>query len=144
MAPSSVVVTIEKANGLSVVEVNDSSSSPFTDKQKSGNAKVFAWVLLLKAHRALGCIPWLARTSCNTFASVKKRITNSNINDEEPKYGGRLYRFIKIFLVSFAALVIEILAYFNQWHLSLVHLSEVQDIVQWSYMAWQLKCLWID
>ncbi|KAG9140685.1 hypothetical protein Leryth_006886 [Lithospermum erythrorhizon] len=128
MAPSSVVITIEKPNGLSA----------FTDKQKSGNAKVFTWVFLLKAQKALACIPWLARTLCNTFASVKKRIAYSSINDEEPKYRGKLYRFIKIFLaVSVAALLIEILAYFNQWHLSLVHPSEVQNLVQWSYMAWQ-------
>ncbi|MCD7463843.1 hypothetical protein HAX54_051551 [Datura stramonium] len=64
----------------------------------------------------------MANSLFTTFASVKKRIALSDERDEEPKYRGKLYRFIRAFLaVSVVALFIEIFAYFNQWHLNLVN-----------------------
>ncbi|KAM3286341.1 xyloglucan glycosyltransferase 4 [Capsicum chacoense] len=137
MAPSSVVVTMENPKSISLVEVNDLNSPAFRDKNKAANPKRFTKVLLLKAQRTLGCIPWMANSLCTTFASVKKRIALSDESDEEPKYRGRLYRFIRAFLaISVVALFIEIFAYFNQWHLNLVNPWEVQSILQWTYMAW--------
>ncbi|KAH0697540.1 hypothetical protein KY290_015421 [Solanum tuberosum] len=127
MAPSSVVVTMENTKNISLVEVNDLDSPAFRDKNKAANPKRFTKVLLLKAQRTLGCIP-------KTFASVKKRIA---LSDEEPKYRGKLYRFIRAFLaISVVALCIEIFAYFNKWELNLVNPWEVQSILQWTYMAW--------
>lgn len=137
MAPSSVVVTMENPKSISLVEVNDLNSPAFRDKNKAANPKRFTKVLLLKAQRTLGCIPLLANSLFTTFASVKKRIALSDERDEEPKYRGKLYRFIRAFLaVSVVALFIEIFAYFNQWHLNLVNPWEVQSLLQWTYMAW--------
>lgn len=137
MAPSSVVVTIENPKSISLVEINDLNSPAFRDKNKAANPKRFTKVLLLKAQRTLGCIPWLANSLCTTFASVKKRIALSDKNDEDPKYRGKLYRFIRAFLaISVVALFIEIFAYFNQWQLNMVNPWEVQSLWQWTYMAW--------
>ncbi|KAL3526450.1 hypothetical protein ACH5RR_011106 [Cinchona calisaya] len=135
MAPASSVV--EKPSGKALVEINDYDSSLLQDKQKAARPKQFIWVLLLKAQRALGCIPWLATGLWAMFLSVKKRIALSDATDEEYKYKGRLYKFIKAFLaISVVALVIEIIAYFQKWDLSTVRSWEVQNLVQWSYMAW--------
>uniref|UniRef100_A0A5B7AKU8 Putative xyloglucan glycosyltransferase 4 n=2 Tax=Davidia involucrata TaxID=16924 RepID=A0A5B7AKU8_DAVIN len=133
MGPSSVVVTIEK----SIVELNGSNSLAFTEKQKSASPKQFTWVLLLKAHRALTCISWLAMSLRAMFASVKKRIALSQTSEEEPKHKGRLYRFLRACLaISILALVIEVVAHFKKWNLNLIYPWEVQGLVQWSYMAW--------
>ncbi|PHT58711.1 hypothetical protein CQW23_01074 [Capsicum baccatum] len=86
MAPSSVVVTMENPKSISLVEVNDLNSPAFWDKNKAANPKRFTKVLLLKAQRTLGCIPWMANSLYTSFASVKKRIVLSNERDEEPKY----------------------------------------------------------
>ncbi|KAL0350973.1 UNVERIFIED_CONTAM: Xyloglucan glycosyltransferase 4 [Sesamum radiatum] len=138
MAPNTVVVTLEKAENISLIELNDpTAGSIFQEKQKAASPKQFTWVLLLKAHRILACIPWLAVSLWTVFGSIRKRIASSDPNEEDPRYRGRLYRFIKVFLaVSVMALVIEIFAYFNKWDLSMVNPWEVQNLVQWSYMAW--------
>ncbi|KAI3462986.1 hypothetical protein Pfo_019649 [Paulownia fortunei] len=138
MAPNTVVVTLERPENISLIELNDSSAgSIFQEKQKAASPKQFTWVLLLKAHRILACIPWVAVSLWTVFGSIKKRIASSDPNEEDPRYRGRLYRFIKAFLaLSVIALVIEIFAYFKKWDLSMVNPWEVQNLVQWSYMAW--------
>ncbi|EOY02308.1 Cellulose-synthase-like C4 isoform 1 [Theobroma cacao] len=136
MAPGSVVVTIEKPNKFSLVEINASDSSLLLEKQKAVSPKQFTWFLLLKAHRVFACISWLAMALKTMLLSVKKRIALSDVSEEEAK-SRRLYRFIKAFLViSIAALVIEIVAHLKKWNLKMIQPWEVQGLVQWSYMAW--------
>ncbi|WRX22506.1 Glycosyltransferase 2-like - like 2 [Theobroma cacao] len=136
MAPGSVVVTIEKPNKFSLVEINASDSSLLLEKQKAVSPKQFTWFLLLKAHRVFACISWLAMALKTMLLSVKKRIALSDVSEEEAK-SRRLYRFIKAFLViSIAALVIEIVAHLKKWNLNMIQPWEVQGLVQWSYMAW--------
>ncbi|KAF3952206.1 hypothetical protein CMV_022216 [Castanea mollissima] len=137
MATNSVVVTIEKPNNLSFPEVNGSDSLLLPDKQKAASPKQFTWVLLLKAHRVLTSLSWVAMTFKSMFLSIKKRIALSDVSEEEPKSRGRLYRFIKVFLfISILALVLEVIAHFKKWNLQMLHPWEVQGLVQWSYMAW--------
>ncbi|XP_022739817.1 xyloglucan glycosyltransferase 4-like [Durio zibethinus] len=136
MAPSSVVVTIEKPNNFSLVEINGSDSSLLLEKQKAVSPKQFTWFLLLKAHRVVAGVSWMAMAFKTMVLSVKKRIALSDVSEEEAK-GRRLYRFIKAFLVfSIVALVIEIVAHLKKWNLNLIQPWEVQGLVQWSYMAW--------
>ncbi|KAI5349792.1 hypothetical protein L3X38_002681 [Prunus dulcis] len=54
-----VVVTMKNPN-YSVLEINgpDEVFGP-VDKDRGKNAKQFTWVLLLKAHKAVGCVAWL-------------------------------------------------------------------------------------
>ncbi|KAL9458476.1 hypothetical protein AB3S75_007356 [Citrus x aurantiifolia] len=140
MSPNSVVVTIEKPNNISLVELNGSESESllFPEKQKAVSPKQFTWFLFLKAQRAFSCLSWLAMAFKTMFVSAKKRIELSDVSEEEePRNRGRLYRFIKAFLfISIAALVIEVVAYFQKWNLNLIQPWEVQGLVQWSYMAW--------
>lgn len=140
MAPNSVVVTLEKAENISLIELNDQpqgARSKFQEKQKSASTKQFTWLLLLKANRVAALFPWLAMSLVTVFRSVRKRIASSDASEEDPRYKGRLYVFIKAFLcVSVVALVIEVFAYYNQWDLSLVNPWEVPNLVQWCYMSW--------
>ncbi|KAE8717147.1 putative xyloglucan glycosyltransferase 7 [Hibiscus syriacus] len=64
MAPSSVVVTIEKPNKFSLLEINGSDSTLLLEKQKAVSPKQFTWFLFLKAHRVfacLSCFQWLSK-----------------------------------------------------------------------------------
>uniref|UniRef100_A0A2N9EM14 Glycosyltransferase 2-like domain-containing protein n=1 Tax=Fagus sylvatica TaxID=28930 RepID=A0A2N9EM14_FAGSY len=90
MATNSVVVTIEKPNNLSFPEANVSDSLLFPEKQKAVSPKQFTWVLLLKAHRVLTSLSWIAMTFKSMFVSVKKRISLSDVGEEEPKSRGRV------------------------------------------------------
>ncbi|CAK9308916.1 unnamed protein product [Citrullus colocynthis] len=139
MAPSSVVVTIEKHNTFPLVEINASDSLLLPEKQKAASPKQLTWVLLLKAHRALFFFSWLAMTVKTVFASVKKRIAHADINEEDSKSRGKLYRFIKAFLViSIAGLIVEVVAHFKKWNLRMIQPLEleVHGLVQWFYISW--------
>ncbi|KAI3500843.1 hypothetical protein L1887_36669 [Cichorium endivia] len=137
MAPSSVVVTIDKPTNISLVELDDSETSVFLEKQKTASTKQFSWRLLLKAQRILSFFPWLAMGFSRTFVSVKKRIALSDSSKDEVKYKERImYRFIRVFLaISIVALVVEIIAYFQNWDLKLIP-SEAMGLVHLSYMGW--------
>ncbi|KAK2661852.1 hypothetical protein Ddye_000426 [Dipteronia dyeriana] len=137
MSPNSVVVTIEKPNNFSLVELNgsDSSSTLFPERQKGVSPKQFTWFIFLKANRAFVCLSWLATAGKTMFVSAKKRIALLDV-EEEPKSREKLYRVIKAFLViSIVALVIEVVAHIKKWNLNLIQPWEVQGLVQWSYMA---------
>ncbi|KAL7607592.1 xyloglucan glycosyltransferase 4 [Lactuca sativa] len=137
MAPSSVVVTIDKPSNISLVEVDDSETSVFLEKQKTASTKQFSWLLLLKAQRILSFFPWLAMGVSKTFVSVKKRIALSDSSKDEVKYKERImYKFIRVFLaISIVALVVEIIAYLQNWDLKLIP-SEAMGLVHLSYMGW--------
>lgn len=137
MAPSSVVLTIEKPSNFSLVEITGSKTSMFPEKEKAASPKQFTWVLLLKVHRALACLSWLATGAWTVFVAAKKRLALSEIKEEEPTNRGRLYRFIRAFVfISIVALFMEVIAHFKKWNLNLIQPLEVQGLVQWSYMAW--------
>lgn len=137
MAPSSVVITLDRPENISLIQVNERSSEStiFQEKQKVASPKQFSWLLLLKLQRILAFLPWAATSLWAVFGSVRKRIASSD--PEHPRYRGRLYRFIKAFLaLSVIALFIETFAYCKKWDLSLVNPWEVQNLVQWSYVSW--------
>ncbi|KAJ9564809.1 hypothetical protein OSB04_000775 [Centaurea solstitialis] len=142
MAPSSVVVTIDKSTNISLVELTDSDN--FIEKQKkSTSTKQFSWMLLLKAHRILQFFPWIAIGASNTLISVKKRISLSDSNRDEVHYKERIiYRFIRVFLaISILGLFVEFVAYFQNWNLNLEFIhefdpKEVFGVFRWSYMGW--------
>lgn len=141
MAPSSVVVTIDRSSNISLVELNDSDTSVFLEKQKTASTKQFSWTLLLKAHRILCFFPWVAMGFSKTLVSVKKRIALSDNGRDEVQYKERLiYKFIRVFLaISILALCVEFIAYFQKWDLNFIHEfnpSEVMGLFHWSYMSW--------
>nr|XP_043606761.1 xyloglucan glycosyltransferase 4-like [Erigeron canadensis] len=142
MAPSSVVVTIDKSSNISLVELNDSDTSVFLEKQKTASTKQFSWTLLLKAHRILSFFPWAAMGFSKTIKSVRKRIALSDNGRDEVQYKEKIiYKFIRIFLaISIIGLLVEFIAYFQKWDLNFIHefnpTSEVMGLMHWSYMSW--------
>lgn len=138
MAPNSIPFTIEKAKDFSSIHVDESHSPLFPEKQKAASPKQFTWFLLLKIHRVFTLFSWLTVALKATFSLVKKRISLSDVSDEDSKHRGRLYRFIKVFLaLSVGGLAFELIAHFNKWNLrSMIQPWEVTGLLQWSYMAW--------
>ncbi|KAJ0817089.1 putative glycosyltransferase [Helianthus annuus] len=137
MAPSSVVVTIDKSSNISLVEVDDSETSVFLEKQKTASTKQFSWLLLLKAQRILSFFPWITMGFSKTFLSVKKRIALSDSIKDEVKYKEKImYRFIRAFLAtSIFALCVEVFAYFQNWDLNFIP-NEAMGLLHLSYMGW--------
>ncbi|KAE8668607.1 putative xyloglucan glycosyltransferase 2 [Hibiscus syriacus] len=78
MAPSSVVVSIEKPNKFSLVEINGSGSTLLLEKQKAVSPKQFTWFLFLKAQRVFARLSWLPMAFKTMASSVTKRIALSD------------------------------------------------------------------
>ncbi|KAG6503917.1 probable xyloglucan glycosyltransferase 9 [Zingiber officinale] len=130
-----VVVKMENPN-WSIAEI----SSPDDDEYDAGggrasrkkNAKQITWVLLLKAHRAAGCLTSLASAAVSLASAVRRRVASGRTDsdaaataassspaEESPLLRSRFYSFIKIFLwMSILLLCFEAAAYLKGWHLS--------------------------
>ncbi|XP_044475609.1 probable xyloglucan glycosyltransferase 12 isoform X2 [Mangifera indica] len=124
-----VVVKMENPN-WSMVELEAPSEDDFlisNDKNKSRNknAKQLTWVLLLKAHKAAGCLTSIASAFFSLGSLVRRRVA-SRRTDADTERGrqtenraskSRFYSCIKVFLwLSVLLLVFEISAYFKGWH----------------------------
>ncbi|KAL0424300.1 UNVERIFIED_CONTAM: Xyloglucan glycosyltransferase 4 [Sesamum radiatum] len=130
MAPNTVVVTLERPENISLIEVNDSKSSGsmFQEKEKSASPKQFTWLLLLKAQRILAFFPWVAMSLWTVFGSIKKRVASSDPNEEDPRYRGRLYR------VDYVA---PLIATLSKFCIVLFMIQSMDRLVQC------LGCFWI-
>ncbi|CAI8599755.1 unnamed protein product [Vicia faba] len=135
-----VVVKMENPN-FSVVEINgaDAAFRP-VEKNRGKNAKQVTWVLLLKAHRAVGCVTWLVTVLWDLLGGIKKRvIQRQGVAVEKGKL---LFRIISLFLViSLAVLAFEVVAYLQGWHfgnhnLHIPHSSDFERFFHVAYVAW--------
>nr|CAD1827869.1 unnamed protein product [Ananas comosus var. bracteatus] len=140
-----VVVAMESPN-YSVVEI-DVPPARSADKGRGKNAKQFTWVLLLKAHRAVGCLAYLAAALCALPKTIKKRLTlQHQIPSKSDKLskGSLLFKFIRGFLVlSLVTLAFELVAHWNGWNFQKpnLHLPESREIRGWThsaYLSWLL------
>lgn len=141
-----VVVTMENPN-YSLLEI-DGPDAPFrpVDKDRGKNAKQFTWVLLLKAHRAVGCLTWLATMLWALLGAIKKRLILGQgvaMESEKSSKGRLMLRFIRGFLVlSLVVLVVDVVAHLKGWHyfetpsLYIPQTSEIQGWVHMLYVAW--------
>ncbi|XP_031273026.1 probable xyloglucan glycosyltransferase 12 [Pistacia vera] len=124
-----VVVKMENPN-WSMVELEAPSEDDFLiskDKNKSHNknAKQLTWVILLKAHKAAGCLTSIASTFFSLGSVIRRRVASGR-TDADTERGrekenralkSRFYSCIKLFLwLSVVLLVFEISAYFKGWH----------------------------
>jgi hypothetical protein len=159
-----VVVKMENPN-WSMVELEGPSEEDLLitnpssrDKGRGKNAKQLTWVLLLKAHRAAGCLTSIAPALFGFVSAVKRRVasgrTDADIDgvgvgggreNENPTVKSRFYTFIKMFLcLSVFLLCFEVVAYFKGWHFSAPHLElwapafGVKDVFDWFYARWVL------
>uniref|UniRef100_A0A0E0M1G6 Glycosyltransferase 2-like domain-containing protein n=1 Tax=Oryza punctata TaxID=4537 RepID=A0A0E0M1G6_ORYPU len=104
-------------------------------------ARQFTWVLLLRAHRAAGCLASLAAAAWSLPPAVARRFRRSSSADAADELGhGRgwlLYRFIKGFLVlSLLALAVELAAYWNGWRLRRPEVVEIEGLAHSAYISW--------
>ncbi|KAK2446161.1 putative xyloglucan glycosyltransferase [Trifolium repens] len=135
-----VVVKMENPS-FSVVEINgaDAAFRP-VEKNRGKNARQVTWVLLLKAHRAVGCVAWLATVLWDLLGAIKKRLIHRQGVAAEK--GKLLFRIISLFLViSLAVLAFEVVAYFQGWHfgnpnLHIPHTSDFERLFHMAYVAW--------
>ncbi|KAJ6735618.1 XYLOGLUCAN GLYCOSYLTRANSFERASE 12-RELATED [Salix viminalis] len=161
-----VVVKMENPN-WSMVELEGPSEGDFLntdspsrlgrDKSRNKNAKQLTWVLLLKAHKAAGCLTSIATAMVTLGSAIKRRIhsgrtdietTDIDRENENPTVKTRFYTFIKIFLwLSVFLLGFEVAAYFKGWHFGAPHLPlqyllampfGFQDIFDSLYSQWVL------
>ncbi|KAI3996648.1 hypothetical protein MKX01_009480 [Papaver californicum] len=141
-----VIVTMENPN-YSILEINgpDAAFRP-VDKDRGKNAKQFTWVLLLKAHRAVGCVTWLATLLWTLLGAVKTRLFfGRGVTMESDKSSKErfLFKVIRGFLlISLAILVFEVVAHLKGWHyfqnshLHIPQTSEIQGLVHMIFVAW--------
>lgn len=114
-------VVVKMDNPYSLVEI-DGPGMPPSDKARGKNAKQFTWVLLLRAHRAVGCVAWLAGGFWGVLGAVKRRVRRSRDADAEPdaEASGRgrvMLRFLRAFLLlSLGMLALETVAHLKGWH----------------------------
>lgn len=143
------------------------SSSVGGDNNKKGrgkNAKQLTWVLLLKAHRAAGCLASVAPALFTLVSAVKRRVASrrTDVDDDNVVVVGggrekesltvrtRFYSCIKVFLlVSVLLLCFEVAAYFKGWHFDAQSLKfedyllwapsfGVKGVFDWLYSRWVL------
>ncbi|XP_057973251.1 probable xyloglucan glycosyltransferase 12 [Malania oleifera] len=139
-----VVVKMENPN-WSMVELEAPSDEDFIlagsphrtrDKGRGKNAKQLTWVLLLKAHKAAGCLTSIASATVSLGAAVRRRLASGRTDtdadndaaadpeNENPTVKSRFYSFIKVFLwLSVLLLGFEVAAYFKGWHFGTPHLQ---------------------
>ncbi|XP_058222010.1 probable xyloglucan glycosyltransferase 12 [Rhododendron vialii] len=167
--PAAVVVKMENPNNWSMVELEGPTADdlfPLTTADGAGgdsnktarrnkNAKQLTWVLLLKAHRAAGCLSYLAAAFLTLAAAVRRRVAagkTDNDNDtgvitnrppENLTVKSRIYSAIKVFLwVSLVLLGFEMAAYYKGWHITAANLQfkyqSVLGLFDLLYSKWVL------
>ena len=101
-------------------------------RRRGKNAKQITWVLLLKAHRAAGCLAWLASAAVALGGAARRRVAagrtdaDADAEDEDgeapatatapapPRHSRRFYAFIRAFLLlSVFLLAVELAAHAN-------------------------------
>ncbi|XP_050365787.1 probable xyloglucan glycosyltransferase 12 [Argentina anserina] len=171
-----VVVKMENPN-WSMVELegptdedfllSESSPGRGRDKGRGKNAKQFTWVLLLRAHRAAGCLTSLGSAMLGLASAIRRRVASGRTDTdpdedtdsgtrggggrghENPAVKSRFYLCIKLFLFfSLVLLGFEVAAYFKGWHLGAPHLQlqylwemefdGVKGAFDWVYSKWVL------
>lgn len=111
-------------------------------KGKNKNAKQLTWVLLLKAHRAAGCVAYLAMGLWTLLAAIQNRLiapkaAGAVALDKPVK--GKLYKFIRAFLVlALVMLCIELGAHTLGWHFAAPSGVNIWNLPQAIYMGWMV------
>ncbi|KAG6517908.1 probable xyloglucan glycosyltransferase 9 [Zingiber officinale] len=119
--------SISEISSLDDEEYQFPAVAPRKKGARGKNAKQVTWVLLLKAHRAAGCLTELASAVVGLASVVRRRVASGRTDsealasppEENPVLRSRFYSFIKVFLwLSLALLAFEVAAYLKGWHLS--------------------------
>ncbi|KAG0594950.1 hypothetical protein M758_UG125400 [Ceratodon purpureus] len=135
-----VVVKMENPNwDMLELEGPTQPSSEF-GKGKNKNAKQLTWVLLLKAHRAAGCVAYLAVGLWTLLSTIQNRLIapKATVALDKP-VKGKLYKFLRGFLVvAIVLLCIEVVAHSLGWHFAAPTYSNVWSLPHAIYMGWMV------
>jgi hypothetical protein len=139
-----VIVKMENPN-WSIAEIEGEEEEELvardgslSSRARKKNAKQITWVLLLKAHRAAGCLTGLASAMVALGSAVKRRVRSGRTDadlasappGENPIVRTRFYACIKAFLVlSMVLLLFEVAAYFDLWRLGIGDVHVLLDHV---------------
>ncbi|KAL0439383.1 UNVERIFIED_CONTAM: putative xyloglucan glycosyltransferase 12 [Sesamum latifolium] len=121
---------MENPNNWSMVEVESPSEEDFIYPNnaipkggRNKNAKQLTWVLLLKAHKAAGCLTSIVAAFFSIAAIVRNRVASGRTDSadksstENPTIKSRFYICIRAFVwLSLVLLCFETVAYFEGWH----------------------------
>jgi hypothetical protein len=143
-------VVVKMANpNYTMLEIESPRAGGFGGggKDKGKNAKQLTWVLLLKAHRAAGCLAWMALGLWTVLAAIKKRLILRQglapppSTAEKPHKGGsRLFKAITGFLVfAIFMLCVEVAAHLMGWHFPGPYWApafQVQNLAHSIYLGW--------
>ncbi|CAN0922005.1 Probable xyloglucan glycosyltransferase 12 [Linum grandiflorum] len=130
-----VVVKMENPN-WSMIELEGPSEEDFLiaggtdtptrlrDKSRNKNAKQLTWVLLLKAHKAAGCLTSIGSAMVSLGSAIRRRVRSGRTDNdadvgvsENPKVRTRFHSCIRVFLwLSVLLLGFEFVAYFKGWN----------------------------
>ncbi|KAK8349102.1 hypothetical protein V6Z11_A06G122300 [Gossypium hirsutum] len=148
MAPKGTPVVVNMDNpSYSVVEIDDPDAAfkPM-EKTRGKNPKQVTWVLLLKAHRAVGRAAWIATLFWDLLGTIKRRLIFRQevaMATEKLGKGKLLFAAIKAFLLtSLAILSFEVVAYFKGWHcfqnpsLHIPSDDDIQGLLHLVYVTW--------
>ncbi|KAG0564447.1 hypothetical protein M758_8G107500 [Ceratodon purpureus] len=123
-----VVVKMENTN-FSLLEVESPGSGSVKQKGKGKNAKQLTWVLLLKAHKAAGCVAWIGSGVMILLGGIKKRLILRQGLAPEGKSKGKLFTVIRAFLVfAVIMLFVETCAHTLDWHFEVPQWPSSVDI----------------
>jgi xyloglucan glycosyltransferase 4 len=132
-------VVVKMDNPYSLVEIDGPGMAHQSEKARGKNAKQFTWVLLLRAHRAVGCLAWLNAGFWSVLGIVNRRVRRSRDADTEPDAeasgrGRAMLGFLRAFLLlSLGMLAFETVAYHKGWHFPQHlpgNLQELEDQLQ--------------
>ncbi|CAM6062951.1 unnamed protein product [Sphagnum tenellum] len=143
-------VVVKMANpNYTMLEIESPRAGGFGGggKDKGKNAKQLTWVLLLKAHRAAGCLAWMALGLWTVLAAIKKRLILRQGLAPPPstaakphKGGSRLFKAITGFLVfAIFMLCVEVAAHLMGWHFPGPYWApafQVQNLAHSIYLGW--------
>ncbi|KAK4387629.1 putative xyloglucan glycosyltransferase 12 [Sesamum angolense] len=165
-----VVVKMENPNNWSMVELESPSDEDFMYPNhaapkggRNKNAKQLTWVILLKAHKAAGCLTSIGSAFFSLASIVRRRVASGRTDStdtsltENQTMKSRFYTCIKVFLwLSLILLGFELAAYFKGWHFgasdlqlqrlyALTHPFAVKDAFDllYSRLVLCLGCFWI-
>nr|GMC50516.1 probable xyloglucan glycosyltransferase 12 [Ipomoea batatas] len=123
------------------------------EKVRNKNAKQLTWVLLLKAHKAAGCLTSIGSALLSLGSAVRRRVASGRTDtnaSENPAVHSRFFTCIKVFLwLSVLMLGFEVAAYYKGWNftasdLQLEYLYALTDplavkgVFDWLYSKWVL------
>ncbi|KAJ3674432.1 hypothetical protein LUZ60_005048 [Juncus effusus] len=124
-----VVVKMENPNNWSISEISSPEEEDPRRRKEKKNAKQVTWVLLLRAHRAAGCLASLASASVKLASAAHRRVSagrTDNSGGRPDSSPHRFYTCLKAFLwLSLVLLCFEVVAYYKEYHLRIPDYSMV-------------------